>query len=89
MPPIDRREPRTAGTCAAPSSTYLVFHEAVSLFWWGWAILSLIVAAPMAGYLWHVCRGDEVIAGSHTWQPASSLANGPLAIWCEQAQNQR
>lgn len=46
-------------TWPATPNGYLIVHEAVSLFWWGWAIVALIVVSPMAGYLLHVRRGDE------------------------------
>ena len=45
---------------AKPSASgYLVLHEAVSLYWWGWVIVALVVASPLAGYLWHIWRDDE------------------------------
>jgi len=43
------------------SSGYLVLHETVSLYWWGWTLLALVVAAPLAGYLWHIWRGNEAV----------------------------
>jgi hypothetical protein len=36
-----------------------VLHETVSLCWWGWAVLGLVVVSPMAGYLWHLARDAE------------------------------
>jgi len=47
---------------ARPSASgYLVLHEAVSLCWWGWVIVALVVASPLAGYLWHTWRDDEAV----------------------------
>jgi hypothetical protein len=40
---------------------YLDIREAVSLPWWGWALVALTVASPLLGYLWHVVREDEAL----------------------------
>jgi hypothetical protein len=42
-------------------NSYLVLREAVSFCRWGWAIVGLIVISPLAGYLWHIWRNDEII----------------------------
>jgi len=39
----------------------LVVHQIVSLSWWGWAIAALLVLSPLAGYLWHAWRDNDVI----------------------------
>ncbi len=44
----------------ATERDYLMLRETASLYWWGWAILALLVLSPLAGYLWHVYRDDEV-----------------------------
>ncbi len=36
-----------------------LLHEVVSLPWWGWAVLVLVVASPIVGYLWHVAGDGE------------------------------
>ncbi|MGA2530334.1 MAG: hypothetical protein ABSG36_14395 [Acidimicrobiales bacterium] len=38
---------------------YLVMREAASLQWWGWTMVIALVILPLAGYLWHIWRGDE------------------------------
>jgi hypothetical protein len=53
---------------------YLVIREAVSLPWWGWALVALIVASPLLGYLWHLVRDDEVVS------EASERGSQALAI---------
>lgn len=46
----------------APSAGgHLVLREAVSLCWWGWAIVALIVVSPLVGHLWRTLRDDEVV----------------------------
>jgi hypothetical protein len=59
-------------TGPASGHGYLMIREAVSLPWWGWALVALIVASPLLGYLWHVVRDDEVYA-SIAPVPDSSL----------------
>jgi len=46
---------------AGPPSRYgaPLLHEAVSLPWWGWAVLGIVVLSPMAGYLWHLGDGES------------------------------
>jgi hypothetical protein len=41
---------------------YVILHEAASLYWWGWVIVALIVLSPLASYLWHIRRDEEVLA---------------------------
>jgi hypothetical protein len=41
---------------------YLVIRQAVSLPWWGWVLVVLVVASPLLGYLWHVVRDNEVVS---------------------------
>jgi hypothetical protein len=52
---------------ATPSASgYLVLHEAVSLYWWGWVIVALVVVSPLAGYLWQTWRDNEAVQDSAT-----------------------
>jgi hypothetical protein len=39
----------------------LALYETVSLYWWGWVVLVALVVSPLAGYLWHVWRDNEVV----------------------------
>ena len=47
---------------SAPKGGYVILHEAASLYWWGWVIVALVVLSPLAGYLWHIRRDEEVLA---------------------------
>jgi hypothetical protein len=38
----------------------LKLHDTVSLPWWGWIALAPVVVSPLAGYLWHAWRDDEM-----------------------------
>lgn len=42
----------------------LILHEVVSLYWWGWVIVGLVVVSPIASYAWHIWRGDEAVPAS-------------------------
>lgn len=37
----------------------LILHEVVSLYWWGWMIVGIVVLSPIASYAWHIWRDDE------------------------------
>ncbi len=39
----------------------LILHEVVSLYWWGWAIVGIVVLSPLVSYAWHIWRDDEGI----------------------------
>ena len=45
------------------ASGSLILRETVSLYWWGWVILVLIVLSPIAGFLWHTRHDNEVMPG--------------------------
>jgi hypothetical protein len=36
-----------------------VLSEVVSLYWWGWSIVALLVLSPLLRYLWHAWRAYE------------------------------
>lgn len=42
----------------------LMVHQTVSLSWWGWAIITVLVLSPLAAHLWHAWRDDEVMHGT-------------------------
>jgi hypothetical protein len=50
----------------------LLTYEAVSLYWWGWAIVVLICVSPLLAYLWHVWRNNET-APVEAWHDAHSV----------------
>ncbi len=51
-----------SGLVTSPSAHgQSILHETASLPWWGWAILVSVVVSPLAGYLWHLRRNDEVM----------------------------
>ncbi|HVC68037.1 MAG TPA: hypothetical protein VND44_10605 [Acidimicrobiales bacterium] len=37
----------------------LILHEVVSLYWWGWVIVGIVVLSPIVSYAWHIWRDDE------------------------------
>jgi hypothetical protein len=39
-------------------------HETLALPPWGWAVVVTVVASPLLGFLVHVWRDDETIAGA-------------------------
>jgi len=60
--------PTGLGHPAGPATEHgsLVLSETASFHWWGWAIVALVVVSPLAGYLWHAWRDDEVVPGLAT-----------------------
>ncbi|MFZ2056222.1 MAG: hypothetical protein WAV54_02275 [Acidimicrobiales bacterium] len=38
-----------------------MLHEAVTLYWWGWVIIALLVVSLLAGHLWQTWRDDEAV----------------------------
>ncbi len=44
----------------------LILHEVVSLYWWGWLIVGIVVLSPLASYGWHIWRDDEGVPALNT-----------------------
>jgi signal peptidase I len=59
---------------------YLMVHQALSLTWWGWAIMALIVASPLLGFLWHVWRGNEAYRALELSEPGPAPSTGPALV---------
>ena len=59
---------------------YLMVHQALSLTWWGWAIMVLIVASPLLGFLWHVWRGNEAYRALEMSERGPAPSTGPALI---------
>jgi hypothetical protein len=76
----------TAGPSAAPVKSaelgqvsgpagrggYLMVHQALSLTWWGWGVMALIVVSPLLGFVWHVWRGNEAYRDPDQAEPSPS-----------------
>ena len=56
---------------------YLTLHDTVSLPWWGWTVLALVVVSPLAGYLWHAWRNDEVALPTESSSRPAATAHQP------------
>jgi hypothetical protein len=54
----------------------LMLHEGVSLSWWGWTIVAVVVVSPLAGCLWHSWRDDEAMPDSD--HPVTKAKGPPL-----------
>jgi hypothetical protein len=63
-------------TGPASQSGYLVLRESVSLCWWGWVIVGLIVISPLAGYLWHNWRNNEHVPDAAAAEVEAQQAPG-------------
>jgi hypothetical protein len=66
---------RVAGALSANGS--LALHDTVSLPWWGWAVLALVVVSPLVGYVWHAWRDDEVVLTTGVPSRAAPAAHLP------------
>jgi len=62
----------------------LQLHEAVSMPWWGVAIVVVSVLSPLAGCLWHIWRDTEVVpdigAGRNPVPPPTRRHRGELHV---------
>jgi signal peptidase len=51
---------------------YLMVRQALSLNWWGWGIMALVVVSPLLGFGWHVWRGNEAYRDAIQAEPGPS-----------------
>lgn len=55
----------------------LMLHDTVSLPLWGWIVLAPVVVSPLAGYLWHAWRNDEVALPTESSSRPAATAHQP------------
>ncbi len=59
------------------SAGAISIQESISLYWWGWTALSILVLSPLIGFLWHSWKDDEVVGSSIEIQEDSDSAAAP------------
>jgi signal peptidase I len=59
---------------------YLMVHQALSLTWWGWAVMAAIVASPLLGFLWHVWRDNETYCDPDQAGPGPVVEAGAALV---------
>jgi len=55
----------------------LMLHDTVSLPLWGWFVLAPVVVSPLAAYLWHAWRNDEMALPTEASSLPASVAHQP------------
>jgi hypothetical protein len=55
----------------------LMLHDTVSLPLWGWIVLAPVVVSPLAGYLWHAWRNDEMALPTEASSLPAPVAHQP------------
>ena len=61
------------------SNGAISIQEYISLYWWGWTALSMLVLSPLIGFLWHSWKDDEVVEASIEIREYSDSATTPVA----------
>jgi hypothetical protein len=54
--------PGKQAVISAPGQGNLRIHEVLSLYWWGWVLVGLVLISPIAGYVLHLLKGDEILS---------------------------